>query len=103
MSMSDVVVAVLSGGSLATTGAGIAFVWNKIEARFRSIEEQQRQCERRDRRNQQRIGLLKSVVEILLAKVQDLAPHAPVLSRARELLNDQRSLERQDDTAADAA
>lgn len=97
MTWLDAVIAVLGGGTLASIGGGIAFVWNKIDARFTAIETKLKQCERRDRRSRKQIGLLLSAVEILLAKIQDLAPEAAVITRARELLEQHRQLEVQSD------
>ena len=89
----DLAVALLGGGTLATIGGGIAFVWNKIDGRFKSIEAKLVQCERRDRRSRKQIGLLMSAVEISLAKLQELAPDAPVIARILGLLAQHRRFE----------
>ena len=98
--MYELIAAALGGGTLATIGGGIAFVWNKIDARFTAIEAKLKQCERRDRRSRKQNGLLMSAVEILLAKIQDLAPDAAVITRARELLEQHRQIEAQGDELA---
>ena len=89
----DLIAVLLGGGSLAAIGGGIAFVWNKIDGRFKAIEVKLQQCERRDRRGRKQVALLMSAVEILLAKVQDLAPDSPVIARVRELLAQHRRFE----------
>lgn len=89
-----------AGVVLSGIGGGVAFVWNKVDQRFRAIEAKQLQCERRDRRSQRRITLLKSIVEMLLQKVTDLAPNAPILDRAQQLLEQDQALELQDTTEA---
>lgn len=98
--MYELIIALLGGGTLATLGGGIAFVWNKIDARFTAIEAKLRQCERRDRRSRKQISLLMSAVEILLAKIQDIAPGASVIGRARELIEQHRQLEAAGDEMA---
>lgn len=97
--MFELIAALLGGGTLATIGGGIAFVWNKIDARFTAIEAKLKQCERRDRRSRKQIGLLMSVSEMLLAKVKDLAPDAIVITRVEQLLEENRQLEVQGDEA----
>lgn len=81
-------------GALVPAGGGIAFVWNKIEARFRKIEGQLDECHTRERQHQarehehqERRAVQLTVIELLWQEVSRLAPETNVLVRAKRLLD----------------
>lgn len=87
--MSSISEAILAGvavlGALGTSGA---FVWDKIEKRFKEIEAKLEKCERRERESQERRAVQLTVIELLWQEVKRLAPKADVLDRAHKLLDD---------------
>lgn len=74
-------------GLLATLGGGAAFVWNKVEARFTTIEGKLAECEKREDESHERRATLLIVIELLWAEVKHLDPEADVLGRAKDLLD----------------
>ncbi len=82
--------------ALAPLGAAGAFIWNKIEKRFGHIENQLEECETRERESLERRGVQLTVIELLWQEVKRLAPDAPILGRAKKLLDD---LKEQNDEA----
>lgn len=89
---------------LTIVGAGGRFVWNKIEARFMSIENELQECRRReieslkreaDSRERRTIQI--TVIELLWMKVKELDPSAHVLDRAKHLLDELKQKAAQDD------
>ena len=68
-------------GLLALFGAGMRFLWNKLERRFDKIEEELSNCEARR-------GVQLTVIELLWSELHRLAPYSPVFSRAKKLLDD---------------
>jgi len=88
--MSEIVTAlVAAGGSI---GTAIAFIWNKVERRFKSIETQLKECERREREGTERRAAQLTVIELLWQEVKRLAPDAYILERAKKLLDDLKTL-----------
>lgn len=87
-------------GALGMVGGLARFIWNKIEARFAVIETELARCEERDRRGQERRGVQLTVIELLWMEVKRMAPDAPVLVRAKQLLDALRheQTEREDET-----
>ncbi|HQS71624.1 MULTISPECIES: hypothetical protein [unclassified Novosphingobium] len=92
----EMITAILGGtGALATIGGGVKFVWAKIEARFTKIETELAECRareklaaQRDADNRERRAKQLTVIELLWQKVKDLDPRAPVLDRAKHLLDE---------------
>lgn len=71
------------------------FIWAKIEARFTKIETELAECRaresaaaQRDADNRERRAKQLTVIELLWQKVKDLDPRAPVLDRAKHLLDE---------------
>lgn len=82
-------------GILTPIGTAIAFVWNKVEKRFTSIETKLEECQAREDASQERRGVLVTVAELLWSEVKRLSPSgtkSPTLNRARKLLDDIREL-----------
>ena len=84
--------------ALGTTGAGLKFLWNKIEKRIASIEGALEEC--REREGNQKIINAKqlTVIELLWSEVERRSKGAaPVLGRSRKLLDDlkQSAIERE--------
>lgn len=83
---------VLADGVVAVTGistllgGAIGFVWNKIERRFDEFDDKLEQCHSREMDSQERGVRLLTVIELLFQEVARLSPDAPVLKRARRLL-----------------
>ncbi len=96
----EVITAVAGGGGfLLPAGGAIAFIWNKIEkravareakneTRFARIEGDLAECRRREEESQQRRAIQLTVIELLWAKVKEFDPSAPVLERAKHLLDE---------------
>jgi len=84
----EIITAVGGLGALLTViGSGVAFVWNKVEARFTSIETKLDECERRELDSTERRATLLTVIELLWGKVREFDPEADVLGRAKDLLD----------------
>lgn len=107
MSTGEVVTAIVGGGGVLTViGAGIKFVWNKIEARFKQIEARSDRIETelaecrkrevaamvREADSRERRAMQITVIELLWAKVKEMDPTAPVLERARHILDELKQL-----------
>ena len=86
-----------SGGVLVAVGGAGRFVWNKIEARFKTIEGELQQCRRREVQSQQRRGIQIAVIELLWLKVKEFDPTAAVLARAKHLLDELKASSQDDD------
>ena len=80
-------------GALGATGK---FIWNKLEARFDTIEQALEECRLREVSGQERRGALLTVIELLWQEVQHHLPESPVLTRAKKLLDDLKILARDD-------
>jgi Na+-translocating ferredoxin:NAD+ oxidoreductase RnfC subunit len=83
------------GGALATIGAGVKFIWDKIEARFTKIEAELAECRarelmavKREADSRERRAKQITVIELLWQKVKDIDPSAAVLDRAKHLLDE---------------
>lgn len=93
---SEIVTAIVgSGGVLTIVGAGARFIWNKIEARFSTIEIELQQCRQRETESLKREAdsrvrrqMQITVIELLWLKVKELDPTAHVLDRAKHLLDE---------------
>lgn len=74
--------------ALAPLGAAGAFIWNKIDQRFKDIDAKLDECETRERDSLERRAVQLTVIELLWQEVKRLAPGADVLQRAKKLLDD---------------
>lgn len=80
---------VAAGGLLTTLGGGVAFIWRKVEARFKSIEAKLVECELREKAGQDRSVAHVTVIELLWQELERLSPDgSKVLVRAHQLLTD---------------
>jgi hypothetical protein len=86
-----------------TTGGGVAWIWNKIEARFammradhaeaiRKIEAEAERCEAREKRSIQRHGIITTAMELLWRVAERAEPAAPELTRATVLMDKYKAL-----------
>lgn len=75
-------------GALAPLGAAGAFIWNKIEARFKLIDAKLDECEVRERESLERRGVQLTAIELLWSEVKRLAPDSTILLRVKKLLDD---------------
>lgn len=93
MSAGEIITAAVA--ALTPIGAGIAFIWSKIEKRLSDFEAQLNECQARERASQERErasldrrAVQLTVIELLWQEVTRLAPETVVLKRAKKLLDD---------------
>lgn len=82
-------------GALTAVGAAGRFVWNKIEARFQSVEAELVHCREREAASAERRGTQLTVIELLWQEVQRHNPGSVVLTRVKNLLDDLKQKERE--------
>lgn len=78
-------------GALGSLGTAFAFIWNKVEARFKELERKVEECEQREKKALVEKAQQLTVIELLWQEVQHLAPNSEVLERAGRLLDSLRS------------
>ena len=104
MSTGEIITAVVgSGGVLTIFGGGAKFIWNKIEARFERIEKELAECRKRETAamareadSRERRAMQITVIELLWAKVKEIAPGADVLERAKHILDELKQMAAKD-------
>ena len=104
MSSGEIITAIVgSGGVLTVIGAGAGFIWNKIEARFECIEKELAECRKRETAamareadSRERRAMQITVIELLWAKVKEIAPGADVLERAKHILDELKKMAAKD-------
>ena len=75
--------------ALGTVGAGIAWLWNRVEKRFTEVEKKLEACERREGKQSAVIGKHLIVIELLWQEVDRRSRGtSPVLERSKRLLED---------------
>lgn len=74
-------------GALIPLGGGIAFIWNKLQARFEAIEAKLDACEQRDKANTERRAVHDTVIQLLADEIERIAPASTVLAQVRTLLS----------------
>lgn len=75
------------GVTLPTVGGGIAWIWNRIDKRFRAIDLELENCRNREVESIERRGVQLAVIELLWAELMRIAPQTPVLARGKKLLD----------------
>ena len=75
-------------GVLAPVGTACAFVWRKVEARFKELDRKLERCEQRDRNSQNRSALHVAIIELLWREVDRLDPASRTLKRCKHLIDD---------------
>lgn len=93
---------------LATLGVGLKFAWNKydawrierqqtalreaekLEERFRRIENALKECEEREERGDKRRAKMWTIIQLLLDAMEGLDPGHRTLQRAKHLLEEMR-------------
>jgi uncharacterized membrane protein len=78
-------------GALAPVGAGVAFIWNKVERRFNEIEDQLEACRRREIAASRINATQLTVIELIWNDLKKLQPKSGTLARAHKLLEDLKS------------
>ena len=83
-----------SGGALVPIGAGVAWIWNKIERRFKSIEAKLLSCEARETVSHERRQVHVTVIELLWQELARFTGEKPnrTMNRAKKLLDDLKAL-----------
>jgi hypothetical protein len=98
--------ALITALSVAGTAAGgaLGFVWNKAEKWKRGIEAELADCRMREQRGQERRGRQRTVIELLLAEMERLAPATtPGLRRAKKLLAELKVIDAEDEPEEETA
>lgn len=93
---------------LTALGVGLKFAWNKydawriekreaarleadkLEERFRRIENALKECEQRDERGEKRRGKMWTIMQLLFDAMEGLDPGHRTLRRAKRLLEEMR-------------
>lgn len=88
------ITAVVTG--LGAIGAGIKWLWDQFDKRITSLEKKVADCEAREDSGLERRAVQLTVIELLWQEVERLAPGAPVLARAKKLLDDLQRQHRED-------
>ena len=73
--------------ALGSLGAAGALIWNKIDARFKEIDNKLDECETRERDSLDRRAVQLTVIELLWQEVKRTVPASDVLQRAKKLLD----------------
>jgi len=74
-------------GILTPLGAAIAYLWAKVESRFKAIEKQLAECERRDLRNTRALTLYETALTVVMDELERHNAASPALAQARKLLH----------------
>ena len=91
MAIAEIITA--SGIALGTLGGGVAFVWNKVEQRFKHIEAQLLECQKRETESHERRGAL--VDRRLAPGLRSTTEHAFGITSVQKL-SSSRALTRHD-------
>ena len=75
-------------GFAVPVGAGVTFVWRKVEARFKEQDRKLAICEARDRDSQSRREKHLAIIELLWREVDRLDPKSRALNRCKHLIDD---------------
>jgi hypothetical protein len=76
-------------GALTAAGGAVTWLWAKVEARFKDVEQKLEDCEKRELRQKDTTAKHLIVIELLWQEVErrTRGPN-PVLERAGKLLDD---------------
>ena len=75
--------------ALTAVGGGIAWLWNKVEARFLAVEAKLAECERRENRQKDVGFVYLRVIDLLMEHIEArVRGNHPVLDKARSLLDE---------------
>lgn len=80
---------------LAPAGTAAAFVWRKIEARFKAMERKLDACERHRDEDQDRREKHVAIIELLWQEVDRIDPDSRTLKRCKHLLDQLKRLTRE--------
>lgn len=94
MSAAETISAIV--GACTAVGGGVTFVWTKVEQRFKHIEAQLEECQSREQASNERRAVQLTVIELLWLELKRVAPDADVLGRAKKLLDDLKTRNRED-------
>lgn len=73
---------------LVPAGGAGAFVWRKVEARFKDLDRKLEICEQRDRNGHSRRETYIAIIELLWREVDRLDPASRTLKRCKHLIDD---------------
>lgn len=76
------------GGALACIGAGVKFIWDKVENRFKAIEAELKQCRDREAETKAQAAGQLTVIELLWLALKQVDPGNSALKRGKKLLDD---------------
>lgn len=82
-------------GALTPLGAGVAFIWTKIEKRLREIETRLAECHDREKAGLERRSTQLTAIELMWQEIERLAPGSTVLTRVKKLLDDLKLQQRE--------
>lgn len=74
--------------ALGSIGGGIAWLWDKIDKRFREIEAKLAACEEREGAGLVRRERMLTAIELMWQEIERVAPGSVVLLRVKKLLAD---------------
>lgn len=76
------------GGALACIGAGVKFIWDKVDARFKALEASVNECHEREQAAKDRSAKQLTVIELLWLALRQVDPSNDALKRSKKLLDD---------------
>lgn len=82
------------GGVLGTIGGGIGWVYRIIAKRIDTLDAKLAECEKRENDGKDRRATMWRVIDMLLDAIEELGPDHRQLNRARNLLAELRSNDR---------
>jgi putative protein kinase ArgK-like GTPase of G3E family len=88
--MSDIAILITAiVSALGVMGSGVAWLWAKVEARFKAVEAKLEECERRENRQKDIAFVYLRVIDLLMEHIETrVRGNHPVLDKARALLDD---------------
>lgn len=91
----DIATAIFGGGgALACLGAGVKFIWDKVDTRLKAIEAELRECRKRETAAKVRAATQLTVIELLWMALKAVDPSSEALKRGKKLLDDLKQEER---------
>lgn len=79
--------------AMVPAGGGIAFLWNKIEARFKKLEDEQAATEQHLEACRRGGALKLTAIELLYLELRNVTPTSWVLDKVNELLTEAKQIE----------
>jgi hypothetical protein len=79
---------VACAGVLGPVGAGIGWIWRKVERRFRDIEQKLEACQSQHQKAHSAAEKLWTCVEIMVLELESHGAPSPALAIVRRILRD---------------